>query len=37
MRVYNDYVTGQKVEEPAPATNGENAAPAAEEPAEKAE
>ncbi|KAF1350662.1 hypothetical protein BDV97DRAFT_376373 [Delphinella strobiligena] len=37
MRVYNEYVSTAKPEDGAAATNGENAAPAAEESAEKAE
>ena len=38
MRVYNEYVTTQKPEDGAAPTNGnENAAPATEETAEKAE
>lgn len=36
MRVYNEYVVAQKPEDGAP-TNGENAAPVAEEVTEKAE
>lgn len=37
MRVYNEYVSTAKPEDGAAPTNGENAAPAAEESAEKAE